>query len=181
MCHACVLALLHDELDGKVFRSMSSYGYREPSALQNWNYRSRGWVYTVRLFFVSHSAFSLLGARPRYNQWLGTLSCTSQCLRCCAIAVHRCVLVRAHWEGNYDQVLRTCARHSILTTTIFWRFSISNADGAFIMRGREVEFQLQLLGEGVIAWVNAVYAIKRELHMQDTQFIYMLHCARTYR
>lgn len=108
--------------------------------------------------------------KPRHVLLLGVSHCVQQlCLFCCAYhglwarfiqaitlkcrsvlcsRSHHRVSVCVCFETILDLVLRACSSRSVLTSTIFWCFSLSSADVAFVICGINVRFQLQVLGVG---------------------------------
>lgn len=67
-----------------------------------------------------------------------------------------------------------CTYCSVLTTRLFLRFSLFNADGALITG------LVLATTAGFITRGNAVHAAAWESPVHDTWFIYILHYARAY-
>lgn len=157
-----------------------------------WDHSSGGWERILRPLFVSHGVFSLFGACPAVIRdkasfsvlallcfWLSArpnraIPSKRRLILCNRL--HR-VSTRMHLEGRRDQILHVCARRSIFTTTMFWRFSLSNADDSFVMWGKKGRLSPASAPSGFIARVNAILnAFTWYLHAHNMRFTHVRYC-----
>lgn len=117
------------------------------------------------------------------NYQLGYLKATtSRCRFVLCNRFHCCISMSVRFKSCRDQVLRTRAHPNDFTATLFWRSSLSKADGAFIRRAKVLNYRWKCW-----EWVHCAnkYGILGkiiwELYVYDRWLINTMYCARTHR